>query len=160
MFLIDLFRNYVNALVGKNQEFDKLLAAKDIQAAKEKMTSNEGEVFDALKEYITKEHEIMKRPDKVITDKKGQVVKTEKVWKLPIPYPVFINEIALVFLYGRPVKWTKLSEGTDEAFKAYTDFIKNTRFNSKIRQCKRLAGAETESALLFRVFRDDNNNPD
>ena len=27
MFLVDLFRNYVNALVGRNQEFEQLLAA-------------------------------------------------------------------------------------------------------------------------------------
>ena len=35
MILIDLFRNYVNALVGKNQEFEQLLAAKDIYAVKD-----------------------------------------------------------------------------------------------------------------------------
>ena len=160
MFLVDLFRNYVNALVGRNQEFEQLLAAKDISAVKEKMVSRVEFVMDALKEYVTKEHQIMKREDKIITDKKGKFLRKEPVWKLPIPYPVFINEIALVFLFGRPVKWTQLSEGTDDAFKAYQDFIKKTRFNAKIRQCKRLAGAETESALLFRVFKDDEGNPD
>ncbi len=159
MFIIDLFRNYVNALVGRNQEFEKLLSAKDISAAREKMTSNISDVIDALKEYVTKEHLIMKREDKIIVDKKGKFLRKEPVWKLPIPYPVFINEIALVFLYGRPVKWTLLSEGTDDAFKAYQEFIKNTRFDSKIRQCKRLAGAETESALLFRTYRDDDGSP-
>ena len=121
MFLVDLFRNYVNALVGRNQEFEQLLAAKDISAVKEKMVSRVEFVMDALKEYITKEHQIMKREDKIITDKKGKFLRKEPVWKLPIPYPVFINEIALVFLFGRPVKWTQLSEGTDDAFKAYQD---------------------------------------
>ncbi len=157
MVLFDLFRNYLNALIGKNQEFEKLLAAKDITAVKEKMTSRVDDVLKALKEYDTNSHDIMKRPDKEITDKKGNFVKFEPTWKLPIPYPVFINEIALVFIYGRPVKWTQLSEGTDNAFKAYIDFIKDSHFNSKIRQCKRLAGAETESAMLFRCYRDEDN---
>lgn len=158
MFLIDLFRNYVNALVGKNQEFEQLLAARDISAVKEKMASRMEDVMEALKEYETKEHLINRREDKIITDKKGKFLRKEPVWKLPIPYPVFINEIALVFLYGRPVKWTQLSEGTDDAFKAYQEFIKNSRFDSKIRQCKRLAGAETESAMLFRCYQDEDGS--
>lgn len=158
MFLIDLFRNYVNALVGKNQEFEQLLAAGDISAVREKMSSRMDEVMDALREYETKEHLINRREDKIITDKKGNFVRKEAVWKLPIPYPVFINEIALVFLYGRPVKWMQLSEGTDDAFKAYQDFIKSSRFDSKIRQCKRIAGAETESALLFRCYQDEDGS--
>lgn len=160
MFLVDLFRNYVNSLVGRNQEFEQLLIAKDISAVKDRMISRFDSVIEALKEYETREHLVMKREDKIITDKKGNFIRKEPVWKLPIPYPVFINEIALVFLFGRPVKWMQLSDGTDDAFKAYQDFIKNTRFNAKIRQCKRLAGAETESALLFRVFKDDEGKPD
>lgn len=160
MILIDLFRNYVNALVGKNQEFEQLLAAKDISAVKDKMCNQEQKIFDALSEYDTFSHEVMKREDKIITDKKGKFLRKEKVWKLPIPYPVYINEIALVFLYGRPIKWLQQSEGTDKAFDAFLNVIKRTRFDSKIRQCKRLAGAETESAMLFRVFRDDDGKPD
>lgn len=160
MILIDLFRNYVNALVGKNQEFEQLLADKDISAVKDKMCNQEKKIFDALSEYDTFSHEVMKREDKIITDKKGKFLRTEKVWKLPIPYPVYINEIALVFLYGRPIKWVQQSEGTDKAFDAFLNVIKRTRFDSKIRQCKRLAGAETESAMLFRVFRDDDGKPD
>ena len=160
MVLFDLFRNYLNALVGKNQEFEELLAAKDISAVKDKMASRDELIYPAMKEYDTFSHEIMKREDKIITDKKGNFIRKEPVWKLPIPYAVYINEISLVFLYGRPVKWLQSSEGTDKAFKAFKDVIKRTRFDSKIRQCKRLAGAETESAMLFRVFRDDDGKPD
>lgn len=160
MTLMDLFKNYVNALTGTNQEFEELLAAKDISGAKDKMVTHQDRALDALREYNTFTHEIMKREDKIVTDKKGNFLRKEPVWKLPIPYPVYINEIALVFLYGRPVKWTQVSEGTDEAFAKYLDVIKRTRFNSKIRQCKRMAGAETESAMLFRVFKDEDGNPD
>lgn len=160
MVLFDLFRNYVNALVGRNQEFEELLAAKDISAVKDKMDNQFNKILEAMKEYDTASHDIMEREDKIITDKSGKFLRKEPVWKLPIPYPVYINEISLVFLYGRPVKWTQLSEGTDEAFKAYQDLMKRMRFDSKIRQCKRLAGAETESAMLFRVFKDDDGKPD
>lgn len=157
---MDLFKNYVNALTGTNQEFEELLAAKDISGAKDKMVTHQDRALDALREYNTFTHEIMKREDKIVTDKKGNFLRKEPVWKLPIPYPVYINEIALVFLYGRPVKWLQVSEGTDDAFAKYLDVIKRTRFNSKIRQCKRMAGAETESAMLFRVYKDEDGNPD
>lgn len=160
MVLFDLFRNYLNALIGNNQEFEQLLAAKDISAVKDKMQSRDRFIKPAMREYDTYQHEVMKREPKIITDKKGNFVRKEEVWKLPIPYPVYINEISLVFLYGRPVKWTQQSEGTDDAFEAFKDVIKRTRFDSKIRQCKRLAGAETESAMLFRVFKDEDGKPD
>ena len=160
MVLFDLFRNYMNALVGRNQEFEQLLAAKDISAVKDKMSNRFDTIVEAVQEYDVSTHQIMKREDKIVTDKNGNFRRVEKVWKLPIPYQSFINEIALVFLYGRPVKWTQLSEGTDNAFKAFQDTLKRLRFDSKIRQCKRIAGAETESAMLFRVFRDDDGNPD
>lgn len=160
MVLFDLFRNYLNALIGNNQEFEQLLAAKDISAVKDKMQSRDELIKPAMKEYDTFSHEVMKREDKIITDKKGNYLRKEPVWKLPIPYPVYINEISLVFLYGRPVKWTQQSDGTDNAFEAFKDVIKRTRFDSKIRQCKRLAGAETESAMLFRVFKNEEGKPD
>lgn len=160
MVLFDLFRNYINALVGNNQEYEQLLKAGDISAVKEKMSNRFDKIEPAVREYDTFSHKIMSREDKIITDKKGKRVRVEKVWKLPIPYPVYINEISLVFLYGRPVKWIQQSEGTDDAFDAFKDIIKRTRFDSKIRQCKRIAGAETESAMLFRVFKDANNKPD
>ena len=119
--LFDLFRNYLNALVGRNQEFEKLLAAKDISAVKERMGNRMDMAIAALKEYEVTSHEIMKREDKIITDKKGNFIRFEPVWKLPIPYQVYINEIALVFLYGRPVKWTQQSTGTDRAFQKFQD---------------------------------------
>lgn len=160
MVIVDFFRNYINALVGRNQEFEQLLAAKDISAVKEKMQDRMEMVMQALKEYNVATHNVMYRPDKEITNKKGQIIRREPVWKLPIPYPTYINEISLVFLYGQPVKWLQQSDGTDRAFDKFQEVIKRTRFDSKIRQCKRLAGAETESAMLFRVFKDEEGNPD
>ena len=160
MNLYNIFKNYINSMIGRNQEFEQLLAAGDISTAKSKMGNHLPAIAQALKEYKVDTHEINNRPSKVITDKKGNIVKVEDVWKLPIPYQPYINEIALVFLYGRPPKWTHVSKGTDNAFKKYQDVIKNTHFNSKLRQCKRLAGAETQSAMLFRTFRNDEGKAD
>lgn len=160
MIVFDMFRNYINSIAGRRQEFDELLAAGDISAVKDKMSNRFEQATNALREYRIETHAVMNREDKIIVDKRGQFIRKEKVWKLPVPYPVYINEVALVFLYGRPVKWVQTSEDTDEAFAAFQDVIKRTRFDSKIRQCKRLAGAETQSAMLFRVYKDEEGKPD
>lgn len=160
MALFDLFRTYLNTLSGRQQEFEDLIKNKDISGAKAKMSNRLEMVEEAIGEYNVQTHKIMRREDKIITDKRGNFVRKEPVWKLPVPYPVYINEIALVFLYGQPVKWVQKSTDTDDAFQVFQDIIKRTRFDSKIRQCKRLAGAETESAMLFRVFKDDDGKPD
>lgn len=160
MGFIQMFTNYLNAVVGRNQEFEELIKAKDISRVKELFTTREALTAEAMKEYDPKQHEIMSRPDKILKNPKGERKGTLKRWKLPINYPQYINEIALVFIYGRPIKWTNQSEGTDKAFSAFQDLIKRIRFDSKVRQCKRLAGAETQSAMLFRVFRNNENKPD
>lgn len=160
MEIFDIFRNYVNRILRRKQEFDELLAAKDISTIQSQMQTRGQQALQCLHEYDVATHVVMNRKDKIITDKNGKFRRIEKVWKLPVPYQTYINEIALVFLYGRPVKWAQLSDGTDEAFEKFQDVIKRTRFDSKIRQCKRLAGIETESAMLFRVFKDDDGQPD
>ncbi|MBO5711156.1 MAG: phage portal protein, partial [Rikenellaceae bacterium] len=160
MGFIQMFTNYLNAVVGRNQEFEELIKAKDISRVKELFTTREALTAEAMKEYDPKQHEIMNRADKILKNPKGERKGTLKRWKLPINYPQYINEISVVFIYGRPVKWTNQSEGTDNAFKAFQDLIKRTRFDSKVRQCKRLAGAETQSAMLFRVFRNNESKPD
>ena len=145
----------MNSILGRKQEFDELLALGDIDAVRSQMTTNGAKALAAMKEYNIRTHSVMLREDKILTDKKGKMRKKVSVAKLPIPYQQYINEIALVFLYGRPVKWSQLSDGTDAVFDKFQDVIKRTRFDSKIRECKRIAGAETESAMLFRVFKDD-----
>ncbi len=160
MSYFDYFKNYLNAIIGRNQEFEDLLRSKDVNSAMAQMESRNDLINDALKDYDTFSHSVMKREDKIVTDKKGRFLRKEEVWKLPVPYPVYINEISLVFLYGKPVRWMQLSEETDDAFNAFQDVVRRTRFDSKIRQCKRIAGAETESAMLFRVFKNSEGKPD
>ena len=158
--------NGFNAALGRNQKFEELLKSKDIGRAILQMTDCSGRAEKALKIYDTMQHEVMSRPDKPIFGKKDEVtgkrsfLRFDKRWKIPIPYPVYINEISLVFLYGRPLKWKQTSEGTDNAFSAFTDMLKSTRFNAKIREAKRLAGAEGVSAMLFHTFQNDEGKAD
>lgn len=155
-----MFANYLNAAVGRNQEFDELIKAKDISRVKTLFQAREEQTAEAMSEYDTRLHEINKRKDKIVRNKLGQRKGVVKRWKLPLNYPQYINEIAVVFIYGRPVKWMVQGNAGEKAFEAFKDVIKNTRFDSKIRQCKRLAGAETQSAMLFRVFRNNEGKPD
>ena len=160
MIIINSFVNLLNAAIGRKQDFDDLIKSGDISRVMSKMDSREMQTAIAMREYDPKTHLINKRTDKIILDKNGNFKRKVKRWKLPVGYPKFINEIAVVFIYGQPVKWGQSSEGTDEAYAAFTQLLKDTHFNSKIRECKRIAGAETQSAMLFRVFRNDEGKAD
>ena len=62
----------------------------------------------------------------------------------------------LFFLLGNPIKWKVSDESGDaDAFSAYKQFLREIRFDSKMRQAKRLAGAETQSAKLYHIYRDE-----
>lgn len=166
MGLLNWFVNGVNAALGRKQEFETLLQMNDVDRAVAQMADNSKKVNEALKVYETKQHAVMSRPKKAVFGKKDEItgqrkfLRWDEKWKIPIPYPVFINEIALVFLYGRPLKWTQASKGTDRGFTAYIDFLKHIRFDAKIREAKRLAGAESQSALLFHIFQNDEGKAD
>lgn len=160
MSIIQMATNYLNAMVGRNQEFEQLIMAKDISRVKALFTSKEVATAEAMREYDPAQHEINKRKDKILLNKLGGRKGIVKRWKLPLNYPQYINEISVVFIYGRPVKWVDSSENTERAFAAFKKLLKDTRFDSKVRQCKRLAGAETQSALLWRVFRNKEGKAD
>ena len=160
MSIFNTIANLFNATVGRNQEFEQLIVAKDIGRVISLMDSHQQEADEALKEYNPKTHVIMERKDKILKDLTGKRKGTLARWKLRVGYPVYINEMSLVFIFGQPVKWVQLSDGTDDGFKAYTDLLARMHINSKIRQCKRLAGSETESAMLFRVFRNNEGQAD
>jgi len=158
MNLIRVLLNKMNSALNMQQGFEELLKNKDIDNVIRKMQDRSADVDKAIKDYDVKTHNIMSRPDKIIKGKDGRTIRVQKQWRLPIPYQRFINEIALVFLYGQPVKFSMVSAGTEEAYSMFKDLVKSTRFDSRIRQCKRIAGAETESALLLHVYKDDEGN--
>lgn len=158
MGLFRFITNELKAAVGYQQSFTDLLDSGDVSRALGMMQDRSIEAAAALKEYNPKEHKIMQREDKAVYDKKGHFLRWRKRWKIPIPYQPFINEIALVFLYGRPVKWIQTSEGTDEAFENYKNLLNEVHFNARVREAKRAAGAERCSAILYHVYRDETEN--
>lgn len=159
MGLFNVVTNEVKAAVGYQQDFAQLLASKDVTRAINFMHDHSIAATQNLLEYNVESHKIMKRQDKPIYDKKGNFLRFQKRWKIPIPYQVFINEIALVFLYGRPVKWLQETEGTDEAFENYRNFLKEIRFDAHVREAKRAAGAEGTAAILWHTYRGDDGKP-
>jgi SPP1 family phage portal protein len=149
-----------------DRSFDELLSEKSISKAIALMTDNRDKVEQALNVYNIEKHSIMERKDRAVFGRKNPIdgsrefLRYDKRWKIPIPYPEYINEMALVFLYGRPVKWSQASEGTDNAFAAFTDIMQRTRLDAKLREAKRYAGAETQSALLFHTYRNEEGKAD
>ena len=159
MGLFNVVSNEVKAAVGYQQDFAQLLASKDVTRAIHFMHDHSIAATQNLLEYDIESHKIMKRKDKPIYDKQGNFLRFQKRWKIPIPYQLFINEVALVFLYGRPVKWLQETEGTDEAFESYRNFLKEIRFDAHIREAKRAAGAEGTAAILWHTYRSEENKP-
>lgn len=137
--------------MGVERDLMKLIQDKDISRVQTLMQNRDSCVNDAIKEYNPETHAVMNRPDK---PRKGK--EPYKVEKLPRCRQRYINEVELFFLLGNPIKWKPSSdvEGKDEAFEAYTQFLKDTRFNTTMRQAKRLAGAETESAKVYHIYND------
>ena len=145
------FRNKVLNFLGVERDLYQLLADKDVDKAIELMQNRDEEVDNALSEYHPQQHKVMSRPNKR-RDKEPDYV-TEK---LPRNLQSYINEIELFFLLGQPILWKK-NNGSDDAFGLFTSFIKDTRFNAMIRQVKRIAGSETEAALVYRLYNNNGN---
>lgn len=159
MGLINVITNEVKAAVGYQQSFSELLASKDVTRALSMMNNRAEKAAEHLLEYEISSHKIMERKDRAVYDKNGNFLRWRKRNKLPIPWQKYINEIALVFLYGRPVKWSQASDGTDEAFSKYIDLLRTTRFNACVREAKRAAGAEGCSAILYHTYQDKDGRP-
>lgn len=152
----DFIKNKTLNGLGIERDLMKLIQDKDISTAKELFQDRDTAVAKAIKEYNPETHEVMNRPNKF---RKGK--EPYRVQKLPRNWQKYINEIALFFLLAKPIRWkcNNLDDTNKDAYKAFNDFISLTRFDSTMRQAKRLAGAETESAKLYHIFKDDDNKP-
>ena len=159
MGLINAIQNEIKAAVGYQQSFSELLASKDVTRALSMMRDRSESAAKYRKEYEVSTHKVMDRQDRAVYDKKGNFLRWSKRNKIPIPYQIFINEISLVFLYGRPPKWSQGPEGTDEAFANFINLQNEIRFNAVIREAKRAAGAEGVSAILYHCYKDDEGKP-
>ena len=147
-----LFKNILLNSTGAQKTIYEYLDKKEVGKALSMLANRDSDIDKALKEYNPELHDVMHRPNKIREDADPYITE-----KLPRTRERYINEVELFFLFGMPIKWKK-EDGDDEAFKLFTDYLDTTFFNSKIRQCKRLAGAETISALVTH-FRQDDENP-
>ena len=153
---MDIFNTISNAIkngLGIDRDIYQLIYDKDIDKVKSLLQNRDNEVLDALKEYNPEDHEVMNRPNKKRKGKDPYITQ-----KLPRSWQRYINEISLFFLLSKPIVWRNASEDkeeTEEAFNAFKEFLKETRFDTTMRQAKRLAGAETESAKIYHIYQDE-----
>lgn len=144
------FKNLTLSSTGTRRDIFSYLEDNDVSKALSLMINPEKNIDNALKEYNPSLHDVMKRKNKTRED--GDTYITEK---LPRTRERYINEVELFFLFGQPIKWKK-ENGEDDVYKLFTNYNKDKFFNAKIRQCKRLAGAETISALVTHFHREAN----
>lgn len=100
-----LIGNEVKAAVGYQQSFEELLERNDVTRAISMLENRSATAAVNLASYNTDTHIIKQRPGRNIYNKKGEFLYTKELNTIAIPYQKFINEVALVFLYGRPVLW-------------------------------------------------------
>lgn len=102
-------RNQINAALGYQQTFDELISKGDIPRAISMMYSNSADAEENLQFYKIDTHRIMDKKKVAVRNKKGEVVRYKDVNKISVPYQKYINEVALVFLYGKPVIWNNVT---------------------------------------------------
>lgn len=133
----------------------QLLESGNVDDALALFQDNSNKVEAALKEYFTESHTIKQRRDKQIKGKDDYITH-----KLPLNIQSYINEVELFFLLGQPLKWemrNSITEQEDlkEVYKLFLDFIRSQHYDSNNRVIKRLAGAETECAKLYAIYKDE-----
>lgn len=154
MTLFDGIWQFVNSKIlntlGAEKDMLQLIKEGDIERVKSMLQNRDEEVAKAIQEYNSKYHKVNERPDKYRRGKEPYYTE-----KLPRNRQVYINEVETFFLLGQPIKWKAKTDDTDNAFEAYMQFLQDTRFNTTMRQAKRLAGAETESAKVYHIYQED-----
>lgn len=143
--ILTLFKNKTLVKGGFGGRIYRLLQDGHVEKAIALFQDNDEDVDRALSEYNAELHKVMYRPNK--RRKKRPTYISEK---LPRSRQDYINEVELFFLLGNPIIWKK-KEGDDEAYSIFLDFIEDQYFHDNLCEAKRLAGAETESAKLYRI---------
>lgn len=152
--IINTIKNHTLNSIGVERDLEQLLADKDIDKARSLMQNRDAIVDKAIAEYNPISHSIHQKMDKARTGR--DPYRSEK---LPRARQRYINEIELFFLLGAQLRWSIKEGATDVGFEDYKENIKSLRFDSIIRKAKRIAGSETESAILFHLYREDDGVP-
>lgn len=134
-------------------DFVEFVKQGKVEQAISMMQDNTEEVDIALTEYYSEMHKVNRRPNKR-RKKQSDYISV----KLPRSRQRYINEVALFFLLNNPIKW-KMKSGSDEARQLFLKFLEDVDYDSVMREHKRAAGALTESAKLYHVYRDEDGKP-
>lgn len=148
--IFNAIRNKTLNSMGVERDLMRLIQDKDISCVESLMQNRDLEVCEAIREYNPDTHEVNKRRDKLRKNREPY-----KVQKLPRTRQRYINEIELFFLLANPILWKNKDDTSDNAFTAYCDFLHDIRFNATMRQAKRLAGSETESAKVYHIYQEN-----
>lgn len=140
-----LFKNVVLNTAGIERDFYKLIQDKDIDKAVALMQDRHEDVDEAIREYNPQTHKVMERENKRRKNDRPYLVE-----KLPRTRQRYINEVELFFLLGSNLKYKKV-DGDDGAYELFGGFIRDYRMDSLHRQFKRVAGSETEAAIVFHL---------
>lgn len=149
-----VIRNATLNSMGVERTLEQLLADKDIGRVKEILQNRDAIVEEAIKQYLPSQHRIHQRMDKARSSEENY--RTEK---LPRARQRYINEVELFFLLGNNIIWSLEDNTPNNGFAEYKDMLKSLRFDSIMRKAKRVAGAETEAAVLFHIYREDDFTP-
>lgn len=149
-----VIRNATLNSMGVERTLEQLLADKDIGRVKEILQNRDAIVEEAIKQYLPSQHRIHQRMDKARSSKENY--RTEK---LPRARQRYINEVELFFLLGNNIIWSLEDNTPDAGFAEYKEMLKSLRFDAIMRKAKRTAGAETEAAILFHIYREDDFKP-
>ena len=140
---------------GVKGQLIALLESRNIDEAIKLFVCHADEAQETIKEYDPNKHSIISREDKIRKDKTDY-----KTYKLPQNWQQYINEVAVYFFCGKPLKWELNNEHTEAealqpTFLKFKRFLQKLYFDSNINEAKRIAGAETECAILFAIYNDE-----
>lgn len=132
-----------------------LISSKQIERAISFFEDNTDKVVQANNEYDPSKHTIMQRADKV-----GKAKSDYQTNRLARNWQYIINEVEVYFLMNHCVTWELLNESDEQdklqdAFAKFQDLLTELRYNTYAREAKRLAGAETECAKLYALYKDE-----
>lgn len=147
-------RNHTLNSLGVERTLEQLLEDRDIDKVKDILENRDTIVEKALDQFLPSKHDIHNRMDKSRSGRDNY--RTEKLSRARQRY---INEVELFFLLGNPIVWNLAEGGDDKAFQEFKEMAKSLRINSQLRKLKRTAGSETEAALLFHLYREDDFTP-
>lgn len=127
----------------------------DIESAKKMFACHHNEAVEAISQYDTAQHEILKRENKKRRDKEDFITS-----KLPRAYQRVINQTGTFFMFGNPISLT-LGNNPEEAkeledvFEDFKRFLEEHYFNEMLYDARRITGSETECAKLYSLYKDE-----